>query len=623
MIFASFLKANTYSIANDFEVNFLNCFNFKKIMKLIFKYLGLFLLISLAAVSCREDINLFTADTINPPSLGKMVDVDLGGEILNEVGQPVKDVLIEFGNKTTLTDKNGVFIVRNATVSENRAYVTATKSGYFHGSRTMIVQEGKTHYAHIRLLENPVIHSFDSREVGAVQFDNVLLAFPSNSVMLKDGGAYEGEVNVAAKYLNPTDENIAEIMPGDLLGIAETGEEMVLATYGMMAVELTGANGEALQIAEDKEVEMLMTLPDALIGSAPATIPLWYFDEVEGIWKEEGEAVLDGGVYRGVVTHFSFWNCDDPYTLVKMKGQVVDENGNPLPDITVRVEILGATTNNIGYGRTNEDGVFCGKVPKDRDLRLSISQSRLCRNTIIHEEDLGSNSTDFTVSTITIDPTPGTLITADFSGRLVDCDDNPITNGYVRGKFNGYWFNFFVDDTNGTFNQTYTFCDLTSDMEIQGYDLDNNLQTDELTYPIAESVVVGDIKACDQLDEYIRYTLDSDPETIIPGPSGGPDGKTTYINAELDTFLFINFAVDTFNTTGDFPILDSDPTGNMTSSLSVNGLYRNINADVTVTFIRYDEMSGGYIIGTFAGTFEESDGTPHLISDGKFRIKRW
>ena len=592
-------------------------------MKLIFKYLGLFLFLTLAVTSCRPDIETFTPNTVTPPNLGRMVNVDLGGEILNEAGQPVKDALIAFGNKTTITDENGVFLVRNATVSENRAYVTATKSGYFHGSRTMIVQEGKTHYAHIRLLENVSIHSFDSRESGTVQFDNVMLSFPSNSVMLKDGGAYEGEVNVAAKYLNPTDENISEIMPGDLLGIAETGEEMVLATYGMMAVELTGTDGEALQVVENTEVEMLMTLPDALVAGAPATIPLWYFDEVEGIWKEEGEAVLDGDVYRGVVTHFSFWNCDARVPLVKITGQVVDEDGNPLADISVRIENIGSTNRPFGYGRTNQDGVFCGKVPKDSELKIAILQSFKCSLTILYEENIGSHSADFTLNPITITPDPGVLVTAEFSGRLIDCDDNAVTNGYVRGEFNGRWFNLFVDETDGTFNQSYVFCDLNTDLEIQGYDLDNALQTESLTFSIAENIVVGDINACDQFDEYIRYKLDSDPETNIPAPSGGPEGGDTYVSGYLDSLVSINFQVDTILALGDFPILEFDRNGSLFSSLSINGYYNPKNVDVTVTFTRYDDMPGGYIIGTFAGTFEEDDGTPHVISDGRFRMKIW
>lgn len=41
-------------------------------------------------------------------------------------------------------------------------------------------------------------------------------------------------------------------MPGDLRGIDTDGYMKGLTTYGMAAVELTGAGGESLQIADGK-----------------------------------------------------------------------------------------------------------------------------------------------------------------------------------------------------------------------------------------------------------------------------------------------------------------------------------------------------------------------------------
>ena len=45
-------------------------------------------------------------------------------------------------------------------------------------------------------------------------------------------------------------------------------------------------------------------------GIAPETINLWYFDEENGYWKEEGQAIKDGNKYVAEVTHFTWWNCD-------------------------------------------------------------------------------------------------------------------------------------------------------------------------------------------------------------------------------------------------------------------------------------------------------------------------
>ena len=589
-------------------------------MKSIFKYIGLFLFVSLAVVGCRQDIETFTPFG-NSPNLGRVVSIDVGGVVLDEQGEPLRNVEVILGNKTTITDDNGVFLLRNATTNERRAYITANKSGYFQGSRTMIVQGEKLHYATIRLLEEKVVRVFNSSDAAQIEFDNVKLTFPANGIMLEGGGDYVGEVRVAAKYLDPTDANLFEIMPGDLRGINKEEEEVVLATFGMMAVELIGENGEELQVAENAEVEVETRLPADFVGNAPATIPLWYFDEDEGIWKEEGEAVLDGNVYRGVVTHFSFWNHDFPYPLINVKGQIVDEKGEPLANIPIRIQIVGEKY--FGQGRTNEDGFFCGLIPKDFELEISVTGNGPCRTDILYMENIGTHSSDLTLPPIVIVPSQGTAINASFSGRLLDCAGDPVSNGYVRGRFNNYWFNLFVDETDGTFNQSYIFCDLNEDLEIQGYDLDNFLQTDELTFTIDETIPVGDIKACDQIDNIIEYELDGN-KFSIPNPSGGPEGDNTLVEAYLDSFILISFVVEPILMTGNFPVLIfNQGTPDERISLSVNEHFRPLNTDVTISITRYDSDPGGLLIGSFEGTFEDMNGIEHTLSNGYFRIERW
>ena len=63
-------------------------------------------------------------------------------------------------------------------------------------------------------------------------------------------------------------------------------------------------------------------------SSAPAEIPLWYFDETNGVWKEEGKATLQGNEYVGEVSHFTFWNCDISWDLIYLDGSVLLEGVN-------------------------------------------------------------------------------------------------------------------------------------------------------------------------------------------------------------------------------------------------------------------------------------------------------
>jgi ABC-type sulfate transport system permease subunit len=108
-------------------------------------------------------------------------------------------------------------------------------------------------------------------------------------------------------------------MPGNLTGITINNEQKILQTYGMIAVEMEGSSGEALNIAGSKQATISFPIPSAMLANAPATIPLWHFDETIGVWKEEGTATKQGNAYVGVVTHFSFWNCDVPAILSTLR----------------------------------------------------------------------------------------------------------------------------------------------------------------------------------------------------------------------------------------------------------------------------------------------------------------
>lgn len=81
-------------------------------------------------------------------------------------------------------------------------------------------------------------------------------------------------------------------MPGALTGLDQAGTKVVLGSFGMVAVELQGDGGELLQIASGKTVELRLAVSALQLSKAPATIPMWYFDEVKGYWVEEGQAVL-------------------------------------------------------------------------------------------------------------------------------------------------------------------------------------------------------------------------------------------------------------------------------------------------------------------------------------------
>ena len=180
----------------------------------------------------------------------------------------------------------------------------------------------------------------------------------------KNGNSYTGEITASSVYLDPDDETFANQMPGDLSAIRTDNSEAQLVSYGMVNVELKGANGEDLQ--PDGDATLKFPIPDRFSANPPSEIPLWEFDEATGVWKEEGVAILQGGYYVGTVTHFSWHNLDYPEARATLNVKVVDANGNVIKDLPVdfdgQREVL-----------TKADGIASCTVPSNTSMVIQIT----------------------------------------------------------------------------------------------------------------------------------------------------------------------------------------------------------------------------------------------------------
>ncbi len=257
------------------------------------------------------------------------VNTSIRGIVVDESKTPLSGVNVSFAGMNTATDENGWFRFNDVEVDKNRAFVKAETSGYFQGSRTFIPSENGTSLVRIMMLQKNVIGTVSASSGGELSTSSgAKVNLPANGFIDESGNAYNGIVAVSAKWLDPTHEDIAVFMPGDLLGEDAAGQEQGLESFGMMAVELTGTSGQELNLS--KNATLTFPVPASLLGAAPSTIPLWSFDEEEGIWKEEGSADLVGNEYIGQVSHFSFWNCDAPFPLVELEGLLEYEDGSPV-----------------------------------------------------------------------------------------------------------------------------------------------------------------------------------------------------------------------------------------------------------------------------------------------------
>lgn len=557
--------------------------------------------------SCSNDSGIDGNSVDTPLNFGNEVSKNFTGQIVDESNNPVANVAITVGNKSANTDINGVFIINNATVHEKFAFIKAKKTGYLDGSRSLVPTNGMN-YARITLLSGTIVGTVNSGTSGSVSLGNGSKVTFDGNFKTETGQPYTGVVSVIMKHLDPSDPSTVDKMPGMLLAANSSGEERVLETFGMMNIELRGAASQKLQLSTTAQIEM--PISTSQLASAPATIPLWHFDETLGYWKEEGAATKQGTKYVGTVSHFSWWNCDAQFPTIRLCVTVVNSNGVPLAN--VKVGIRRASNSYTVNGFTNSQGQVCGLVPANETLTMVVFDS--CEN-VVSTTSIGPFSADTTLPNLVISNTSiqSTLV----QGNLLKCDGTNVTNGYVLMRYGNQ--NLMSTVTNGAFSFTMLVCSATDTaFRLEGFDYDNLQTTNPINFTFTTPITnVGNITACNSISEFISYRIDSNPVRYIianitanVGTTSGTNSSGLSINGFNATspntnerfYLFGNTNIPGVYTTSLFSI-ESPETGPINIQ-TVNAVSFNLSSVGAI---------GQYIDITFNGTYTNSTGS-HTIN---------
>ena len=363
------------------------------------------LLVFFCFVSCNDEPAGGSAEPNTPSpsvtlieSFGSLTDSDFMGRIVDLQNNPVSGAMVQIGNSSTDTDINGIFIIKNAQVYEKFAFIKVEKAGFLHGSRSVVPTAG-INQVQIMLLPQTVTQTVSSGTAATVNLSNGAAVDLSGAYSNSDGSEYTGDVKVTLHFLNPTDEDMPQQMPGMLLAENLQNEARMLETLGMLAVELRSETGDKLNLSEGTTATLSVPLDPETLAGAPNEIPLWYFDEDNGYWIEEGSATLQGTKYVGTVSHFSFWNCDIPVEYINLCLNISDANNSPLSSIMVSIE---SEFNGSGSGITNNNGEVCGIVPANQVLNLQYILYNICNNLEIpnSSESIGPFSQDTTLDIV-------------------------------------------------------------------------------------------------------------------------------------------------------------------------------------------------------------------------------
>lgn len=569
--------------------------------------LPLLLLICGVYLACNKD------DIV---TYGDKVRVTFAGRIVDESGQAVTGAQVLAGQEQAYTDKNGVFRLKPILADARNAILYVKKIGYFDFSRAYVVRNGSIQNLTIQLLEKVQIGSVDIGVGGSVDLPGgAKLSFPGTSISLLDGTMYSGSARIFARYLDPASPDLALHMPGDLRGINTGGTEGVLSTFGMIGVEMESPSGQPLKIRPGSEVEIRMPIPASKVGVAPQEIALWHYDVEQARWIEEGSAQKVGNEYVGKVKHFSFWNCDAFSETVYMEGKVfLGSTETPLSNAQIKLTVL--SNGFEGFAATDADGWYGGAVPKGYEMKLEVLMPSVCGSLVLYAQNIGPFSSNTVLPDIIInDPTVETVT---IQGRLLDCNGLAVVDGYAKIEWGSLTLTPLAD-ADGNFELNAPTCTSFTSGTVIGYDL-NNLKESSVVHfnTPPNTVALGDISVCADLAEYIQYSLDGQPYTIID-----VSAASFQDSSNVNLFFAQIFAVDSLNNIINFSFKHNNQPGTFDLLyLNTNGLVADISgSSLSTTVSSAAPNVGDTFIGTFGTTFKDHNGVSHTLS-GNYRVIR-
>lgn len=542
------------------------------------------------------------------------VTASLVGFVYDQNGVPVEDVAVTLGNGATASsDKFGHFFFKDETMNSLGETVTLNPAC----CHVTIIKRfypvaGKQSRVHAQLTPQNFNQTFDGSMGGIVDnlgssgtngLAQVKITFPENAIVDEAGIAYSGNVNAAVAYLDPTLNDTYDQMPGDLSAFNNETQTGVLKSFGMMSVELTDDGGNELNLSPDHCASFEMKIAPSQLADAPSFIALWYFDESVGIWIEEGVATFDPGTstYQGSICHFTWWNCDDFADDVQLSFTLEDALGNPMPQMQTTLSWISDPAI-FGNAYTTDDGFVSGIVAADEPLLLEIFD--LCGN-LVFDMTIPGLLTDTDLGILTI----GTFEMLNIMGSLEDCSGDLVENGVIVTEVDGNLvYNYIETPGTNPFDLFIPKCITSTDFDIFGVDLDDFTMSPISTFPIVPGpIAVGIITACDDLENFIEYTLDTDPQVLYINGSAMVGANTEVEGSNVSGSSSIQLIIPG-TTVGVYP----STTINISDGINASS---TISAEITIYGV-----VGEQIIGTFNGSFMDFNFVPHTIT-GSFSVE--
>jgi len=295
------------------------------------------------------------------------------GQVVSSANNaPVGVATVKTDSGTTTTAADGKFSV--SAPAADRTIVRVEANGFADAFPVAQVKSGQTTNLGVKLVPVGVTAPLSVTSGGTVSNSIARVTIPANSLVPQAGGTPAGSVTVSLTPLNPAVD--MSLMPGGFNGIPSGGgSTQPIESFGALLIDIRDSAGTRYTLAQGQTASI--RIPVATQSSSPpTTIPLWFFDEVAGVWREEGTARLQGSgsnrYYEGDITRVAYWNADYLFDSIVVNGCVKDANGQVVAN--ARVETRGIDYIGTADVLTAANGTFSVAMRPNSQANLSVME---------------------------------------------------------------------------------------------------------------------------------------------------------------------------------------------------------------------------------------------------------
>ncbi|MFK8162320.1 MAG: carboxypeptidase-like regulatory domain-containing protein [Lewinella sp.] len=330
------------------------------------------LLLLLALTGCYKDFeDLTTSTSEREPNItfGELT-ASAKGRVISEDGTPIAGARITNFSRSVFSDENGNYDFSDFLIDvDGGTNFYISSDGYFEEWRKFYPEGGSLHLFDIVMNERQAQGTINASTGGTFTRDGVSLTIEPGSVMAPGGGFFNGDINVTIHYDDPASfSDIAQSAAN--ISAWYNNQEVELATFGMVEVEITNEQGQRLRLSREQPATLEMPIPPSLQSSAGDSSNIFFWQLQELQWQFLSQPTIRGGNIRANIFGSGLYNCDVPYERATICGQLVTPDGLPLVSQPFSLSIADGAFVFSFY--SDNRGRFCARVARDQVLQIQL-----------------------------------------------------------------------------------------------------------------------------------------------------------------------------------------------------------------------------------------------------------